>query len=155
MHTRDISVSCRENLNSLRDVGLVNRDLDPSNPNSGFYRPNDTAREIYSVLERYEDSFPLEDIFENVKGRSTDYVYFLAAVEKNEVLSNISDYLDTSSGTVSGYIGAASDLGLMENDGGGITITEQGEAVQEFIREIGEIMEEEEQTEEDPVWSRY
>lgn len=155
--TQDLERSHKLCLIDLHDIGLLDKRSDSSDPRGSIYSRSDIGDDVGSVIERYVPALDSgEEVFDSFKLRkNSTYMDFLARIESGDAVEDMYGVIGAR-GTVLQHIQDASDLGLAEEEDGDLAVTEQGETVQEFVREIGDAFgDEEEDEEEAPVWERH
>lgn len=122
------------------------------------YSLSSLGEEIYEVVQEYRPEIDgFEDVLDCFRPRkSVDWTEFLLEAEEDDIVMDIVD--DVNPSTRRNYIDEADEFGLLESEKSGrkwsiSNVTEKGEAVQEFIEEIGEtVYDELDEQDSSPTW---
>lgn len=154
LSTDGVSDPDKQNLKCLKQAGLAQKRPDIDRPIGWVYSLTPVGHDFYDSVDGYDvDDVPLDSLVSSVSGTEA-LSGFIVGIDSGYSRGEIAEALDVNPNTVTRYTEEADDLGIL-NKGNYFTleITEQGREVQEFVREIGEIMEDHvEEDEDEPIW---
>ena len=147
-----------DHMRKVEPEGLVETSPVLTNPKEKKHSLSSLGEEIYEVVQEYRPEIDgFGDVLESFKLRkSVNWTEFLSEAEEDDIVMDMVD--DVDSNTRLHYIDEADELGLLESEKSGgkwsiSNVTEKGEAVQEFIEEIGEtVYDELDEQDSSPTW---